>query len=142
MPVKEWLLNDLSKEERKSVGEKIKLVELGWPLGVPLVRKFDEGIGKEGVMSKKHIGESFDTFLKEEGIYEEVVDEAVKKVLAFQIREVMKKNHLTKSAMAKKMETSRAALDRLLEPDNDAVTLKTLKRAAAVIGKKIKLELV
>jgi antitoxin HicB len=93
-------------------------------------------------MRKKYIGESFDVFLKKEGIFEDATDTAVKRVLAFQILESMKQKHLTKVEMAKRMATSRAALDRLLEPDNDSVTLETLKKAAAVVGRKIKLELV
>ena len=82
------------------------------------------------------------TYLEEEGILEDVTDTAVKRVIASQILQIMKKNHLTKTAMAKKMSTSRAALDRLLEPGNDSVTLKTLKNAASILGKKIKIELV
>jgi plasmid maintenance system antidote protein VapI len=93
-------------------------------------------------MKKKYIGDSFDSFLKEEGILEDVTDAAVKRVLAFQIQNAMKNEHLTKTEMAKKMSTSRAALNRLLEPRNDSVTLETLKKAASVVGKKIKLELV
>jgi antitoxin HicB len=76
------------------------------------------------------------------GIFEDAADTAVKRVLAFQILEAMKQKHLTKVEMAQRMTTSRAALDRLLEPDNDSVTLETLKKAAAVLGRKIKLELV
>ena len=91
---------------------------------------------------KKNIGDTFDSFLMDEGLYEDVTDVAVKRVLAYQIQEMMKKNHLTKMAMAKKMTTSRAALDRLLDPGNDSVTLKTLKKAAQILGKKLKLELI
>ena len=93
-------------------------------------------------MNKELIGDSFDDFLKDEGIYEDVTDTAVKRVLAFQIQNAMNQQSLTKVEMAHRMKTSRAALDRLLQPDNDSVTLETLKKAAAVVGKKIKLELV
>ncbi|MEW5814100.1 MAG: XRE family transcriptional regulator [Spirochaetota bacterium] len=93
-------------------------------------------------MNKKYIGESFDDFLKKEDILEDVTDTAVKRVLAFQIQKAMEQQSLTKVEMAHRMATSRAALDRLLEPDNDSVTLETLKKAAAVVGRKIKLELV
>jgi predicted XRE-type DNA-binding protein len=93
-------------------------------------------------MNKKYIGEAFDDFLKNEGILEDVTDTAIKRVLAFQIQDAMKQQNLSKVEMAHRMETSRAALDRLLQPDNDSVTLETLKKAAAVVGRKIKLELV
>jgi hypothetical protein len=92
-------------------------------------------------MTKKkknpHLGSSFDDFLKEEGIYEEVTATAMKRVLAWQIAQLMKKQRVTKSAMAKRMKTSRAALDRLLDADNTAVTLQTMGRAAAALGKQL-----
>jgi len=93
-------------------------------------------------MNKKYIGESFNVFLKKEGILEDVTDTAVKRVLAFQIKKAMKQEKLTKAEMAHRMETSRTALYRLLDPNNDSVTLETLKKAAAVVGRKIKLGLV
>ena len=91
---------------------------------------------------KKHIGGSFDDFLKEEGIYEEVQATAIKRVLAWQLEEAMKEHKITKIEMARRMETSRAQLDRLLDPDNESVTLGTLARAAAIVGRKLRLELV
>ncbi len=90
----------------------------------------------------KHIGSDFDDFLEEEGILQEVEAASIKRVLAFQINNEMKKWGLSKTDMAKKMKTSRAALYRLLNPDNDAVTLKTLWKAASVLGKRLKVELV
>ena len=89
-----------------------------------------------------HIGPSFDDFLIEEGIYEEVNEVAVKRVLAWQIEQSMKEQGLSKTAMAQRMNTSRAALDRLLDPENDAITLHTLQRAARSLGKRLRLELV
>jgi antitoxin HicB len=91
---------------------------------------------------KKHIGGLFDDFLKEEGIYEEVQATAIKRVLAWQLEQAMKQRKITKIEMARRMETSRAQLDRLLDPDNESVTLATLTRAAAIVGRKIRLELV
>jgi len=88
-----------------------------------------------------HQGSSFDDFLKEEGIYEEVTATAMKRVLAWQIAQAMKKQRVTKSAMAKRMRTSRAALDRLLDADNTSVTLQTMGRAAAVLGKELSITL-
>lgn len=93
-------------------------------------------------MSNEFVGQSFDTFLDEEGIKNEVELGAVKKLLAYQLKETIDEMHMTKSDLAKRLQTSRAAIDRLLDPENDSVTLHTLKRAAALLGKRIKLELV
>lgn len=91
---------------------------------------------------KKYIGGLFDDFLKEEGIYEEVQATAIKRVLAWQLEQAMKQRKISKIEMARRMETSRAQLDRLLDPDNESVTLATLTRAAAIVGRKVRLELV
>jgi len=89
----------------------------------------------------KHIGSDFEDFLKEENIYEDVEAIAVKHVLALQIQKELKKKKLTKAAVAKKLNTSRAALDRILDPNNTSITLKTLVRLALVLGRKVKLSL-
>lgn len=91
---------------------------------------------------KGRVGSSFDDFLKEDGLYEEATARAIKRVIARQLDALMKKNHLTKTALAKRMQTSRAQLDRLLDPDNESVTLGTLTRAAHAVGRKLRLELV
>ena len=88
-----------------------------------------------------HIGSDFDQFLEEEGILQEVEIVAAKRVIAWQIAEIMKKEHISKTAMAARMGTSRAVLDRLLDPENTGVTLKTLGKAATVLGKKINISL-
>lgn len=93
-------------------------------------------------MANKHKGSDFDTFLKEEGFAAEADAVAAKRVLAYQFELAMKKRHLSKISMAKRMETSRSALDRLLDPENSSVTLQTLERAATVLGKKLKISLV
>ena len=96
-------------------------------------------------MSKRknrHIGPRFDEWLKEEGIHEEVANASIKRVLAWQLEQAMLEQKLTKSEMARRMETSRAQLDRLLDPTIDSVTLDTLTRAAAVVGRKLRVELV
>jgi antitoxin HicB len=93
-------------------------------------------------MKKKNIGSTFDSFLREEGMYEEVSTNAIKRVVARQVEDAMKQKGLTKSAMAREMHTSRAALDRLLDPENAAITLSTLQKAAAVVGRQLRLELV
>ncbi|MDB5770572.1 MAG: hypothetical protein V7606_1546 [Burkholderiales bacterium] len=93
-------------------------------------------------MNAANIGSSFDEFLSEEAILEESTAVAVKRVIAWQIEQEMKARHLTKTAMAKKMHTSRAALNRLLDESDPSLTLTTLASAAQALGKKIKLELV
>lgn len=94
-------------------------------------------------MKKKnpHRGSKFEDFLSEQGILEEVTAAAQKRVLAWQIAQLMKKQRITKSEMAKRMKTSRAALDRLLDADNMSVTLQTMGRAAAALGKQLSVTL-
>lgn len=90
---------------------------------------------------KKHHGSSFEAFLSDDGLLEDATLSATKKVIAAQIADAMKRKGLTKTAMAAEMETTRAQLDRLLDPNNDSVTLGTLKRAAKALGKTLRLEL-
>lgn len=93
-------------------------------------------------MKQENVGTTFDSWLQQEGLYEEVTATAVKRVLARQIAREMAEQKLSKAAMAKRMQTSRAALDRLLDPENDAVTLNTLFKAATAVGRRISFELV
>ena len=86
-------------------------------------------------------GALFEDFLKEQGTYEATTEQAVKRVLAFQLAAAMKEQKISKVEMAKRLDTSRSQLDRLLDPDNDGVTLAVLSRAAQVVGRSIKLEL-
>ncbi|MCW5965709.1 MAG: XRE family transcriptional regulator [Bryobacterales bacterium] len=90
----------------------------------------------------KHIGSSLDDFLSEEGVLEETRAVALKETLAWQVKQAMEKDKITKVEMAKRMNTSRAALDRLLDPGNASVTLQTLARAARAIGRDLRIELV
>jgi antitoxin HicB len=90
----------------------------------------------------KHRGSSFRNFLKEEGLLEEVEATALKRALALKVADLMKKSDLNKSTMAAQMRTSRAAVHRLLDPENTSVTLATLTRAARSLGRKVKIELV
>ncbi len=92
--------------------------------------------------SSKNSGASFDSWLHEQGLYEEVTGAAIKRVLSRQIAEAMAAKRITKTEMAIRMHTSRAALDRLLDPEQEAVTLKTLRKAAQVVGRRLRLELV
>jgi antitoxin HicB len=93
-------------------------------------------------MKKKNIGSTFDSWLREEGLYESVSAAAIKRVVARQVEAAMRQKGLTKVEMARRMRTSRSALDRLLDPNNDAITLTTLQKAAAVVGRQVRLELV
>ena len=86
--------------------------------------------------------ETLDDFLDEEGIREEVTARAIKRVIALQLQEAMRDRKLTKAAMADLMETSRAQLARVLDPEEFNVTLDTLTRAAKVVGRKLRVELV
>jgi len=88
-----------------------------------------------------HFGSSLDDFLREEGILEEARSIAVKEALAFQVEQAMKREKITKAEMARRMRTSRAALDRLLDPKNVSVTLQTLFRAAHAVGSDLRIEL-
>lgn len=92
-------------------------------------------------MSKKHIGSSLDDFLKEEGTFEETQALAIKEVVAWQLTEAMEKQSLSKARLAVMLKTSRSQVDRLLDPTRD-VTLSTLQRAAALVGRKVQIELV
>ena len=85
----------------------------------------------------RHVGSSFDEFLRTEGLYEEVTTLAWKRVLSWEVSEAMKKEGITKSEMAKRMGTSRSQLERLLDPENTQVLLETVQRAAAAVGKRL-----
>lgn len=84
----------------------------------------------------------FEDFLREQGTYEETTERAIKRVIAFQLAEAMKEKGISKVAMAQRLKTSRSQLDRLLDPNNGNVTLGTLARAAEIVGRSIRLELV
>jgi antitoxin HicB len=99
-----------------------------------------KGIAMDARKNRKrrdHSGSTFDSFLEEEGIREEVEAVAIKRVLAWQLERAMQEQQKTKQAMAKQLHTSRSQLDRLLDPRNVAVTLDTITRAARALGKRI-----
>ena len=87
------------------------------------------------------LGSSFNDFLKEEGVYDEVTAAAIKRSLAYELERAMEAQAITKVEMARRMETSRSQLDRLLDPTNDRVQLDTLYKAASALGKRLTLEL-
>ena len=86
-------------------------------------------------------GPLFEDFLREQGTYEETTEQAIKRVIAFQLAQAMKEQSITKVEMARRLETSRSQLDRLLDPNDGNVTIATLARAAKAVGRAIKLEL-
>lgn len=92
-------------------------------------------------MKNEHVGSSFDDFLAEEGLLAETEAVAVKRVIAYQVEQFMKEQKLSKTQMSRRMMTSRAALERLLDPDNQSVTLQTLDRAARALGKRLQITL-
>ncbi len=92
-------------------------------------------------LNKKHMGSTFESWLDEEGMLEETTNAAIKSVLAWQFEQAMKKKKLSKVKMAEAMNTSRAQLDRVLDPKSGNVTLSTLQRAANAVGKTLKVEL-
>ena len=94
-------------------------------------------------MSKKKakIGSSFESFLEEQGTLTETTNRAIKRVIAYQLQEAMKDDALSKNALAERMHTSRSQLDRVLDPENDGVTLKALASAAAAVGRELSIGL-
>lgn len=92
-------------------------------------------------MSRKHMGSGIDDFLKEEGIFEETQAQAIKEVVAWQLAKAMKKKKISKARMATLLKTSRTQVDRLLDPKMD-ITLSSLQRAAAMVGRRVTVELV
>jgi len=91
------------------------------------------------MIDKKHIGSNFDSFLEEEGILEESEAVAMKRVLAYALEEKMIKENISKNRVAKELETSRTALDRILDPENTSITLNTIEKVAKYVNKKLRL---
>jgi antitoxin HicB len=92
-------------------------------------------------MSRKHMGSSIDDFLKDEGIFDEAEAQAVKEVVAWQLGKAMKKKKISKNKMATLLRTSRTQVDRLLDGKDD-ITLSSLQRAAAAVGRRVSIKLV
>jgi len=89
---------------------------------------------------KEHTGSNFDDFLEEEGILEDVSVKAHKRLLVLQLADIMQENNITKTSLAKKLQTSRSQLDRILDPNNSSITLDVLERVAYAVGKKLHIE--
>src|SRR5258708_8941603 len=98
-------------------------------------------MSKKRKQRKNHMGSSIDEFLKEEGIFEEAQAQAIKEVVAWQLDEAMKKQRISKNRMATLLKTSRTQVDRLLNPKSD-ITLSSLQRAAAIVGRRVMIALV
>ena len=95
----------------------------------------------EMVDETRRVGSTLESLLREDGSYEEAKNQAIKSVLAYKLERAMQAQNLSKAGMAARMETSRSQLDRLLDPNNDGVTLHTLKRAAAAVGMRLEIDL-
>jgi len=93
-------------------------------------------------MNEQHLGDTLDDFLEEEGLLAEAEAIAIKRVIAFQISQLMSEQSLSKAEMARRMKTSRASVDRLLDPSNGSATLSTLEKAALALGKRLQVALV
>jgi DNA-binding Xre family transcriptional regulator len=91
------------------------------------------------MLNENHIGSSFDSFLEEEGLLEEAEAIAIKRVIAYQLEEEIKKRNINKTELAEQLNTSRAAINRILDPDNTSISLKTLEKLAKFFGKKLKI---
>jgi antitoxin HicB len=89
-----------------------------------------------------HLGSSLEEFLEEEGILEEATERAIKAVVAWQLKEAMMEKHLTKAGLARTLGTSRTQINRVLDPNNNDVSVSTLRKAAGAVGRKLKMELV
>lgn len=114
-----------------------RTVSDGWAAGNAMHLEYDMT-----TTNNPHIGSDFDTFLEEDGNLEAATATAIKRVIAWQIGQEMKAQHITKTAMAARMKTSRAALNRLLDETDTSLTLATLASAAAALGKRLSFELV
>jgi len=134
-PVREWL-KALPPEERKIIGDDLKAVQYGWPLATPLISQLEVDV------NETHLGSDLDDLLEEEGRLAEAEAVAAKRVLAFQIAKLMAEQQLSKAEMARRMSTSRAAVDRLLDSDIESATLATLEKAAAALGRRLHVALV
>jgi antitoxin HicB len=93
-------------------------------------------------MANKHMGSTLDDLLKEEGVLEEFQATAIKEVIAWQLAQAMKEQKLSKRKLAVLMQTSRTQVDRVLDPTDGNVTISTLQRAAAIVGRRVQVELV
>ena len=93
-------------------------------------------------IEKGRPGSSFDDFLREQGTYEAMTEQAVKRVIAYQIAVSMREQNISKAEMARRLETSRSQIDRLLDPAHDGVSLSVLARAASAVGRKLHVELI
>ena len=92
-------------------------------------------------MNKKHVGSDLDDFLRDEGLLDDAEAVATKRVIAYQIAQEMERAQISQSELARRMKTSRSAVERLLDPTNPSVTLATLERAASAVGKRLKVQL-
>lgn len=94
-----------------------------------------------GEIERGKLSQSFDEYLKEQGTLDTATEHAIKRVIAYQLTEIMAQQQITKAELARRLDTSRSQIDRLLDPENDGVTLSALSRAAQAVGRSLKVEL-
>lgn len=156
--VRIWL-RGLEESDRNIIGQDLMRVQYRWPVGMPLCRALRDGLWEirsdlasledDNMKGKKrktkrsvnHLT-TLDQFLKDEGQFEEFEAVAIKEVLAWQIAEAMKAQKLSRKRLAERMKTSRSQISRLLNPKDGNVTIATLQRAAKIVGRTLRLELV
>jgi phage-related protein len=146
-PVREWL-KGLNRESRKSIGEDIKTLQFGWPVGMPLARKIGSDLWELRSHVTSGIARTFFTVDRRKIV---LLHGFVKKsqktpsnelvIAKRRLTKLRSETNLSKAEMARRMETSRSALDRLLDPDNSSVTLQTLQSAVKALGGRLKIEL-
>ncbi len=134
-------MRSLSTEDRSTTGTDLATLQVGWPIGMPLCRSLEAGVWEVRSEKNPHWGSTLDEFLDETGIRETAKAEAITRVVAWQLSKQMKRQGMSKARLAKLMNTSRAQVDRILKAKGN-VTIETLQRAAELVGRQLRLELV
>jgi antitoxin HicB len=138
--VLDWL-RGLEPVDRNIVGQDLMRVQFRWPVGMPLCRPLGGGLWVSTTLRNPEDFTTLDSFLEEEGVRDTFQAVAIKEVLAWQIGQAMKDQGLSRKRLAERMGTSRSQISRLLDPTDGNVTLVTLQRAAELLGRKVRLEL-
>lgn len=134
-------IKELSKSDRLRVGEDLQTLQYGWPLGMPLVKSLERRIQIMKKFNKKHIGPTLDSFLQEEGVLEKTEAVALKRIIAYQLLAILEDESITQTELAQRMKTSKAAINRLLNPENPSITLATLLKVAHALGKNLQISI-
>jgi len=135
-------VSQLERGAKQPTGAALALLNVIRRKGIEAIMQMGEAKEADQMKRKGRIGSTFESWLDEAGIRAEVTVAAIKAVIARQLADEMKKKKLTKKRMAELMKTSRAQLDRLLDPDNGSATIESLQRAAKIVGRELRMELV